>query len=1049
MSYEHSNSGLNIIKASAGSGKTHRLTFEYIKLVLGNPSLFKNILAVTFTNKATAEMKLRIVDELTKIAKLDPDGKMMPDLKDAMQVSGHELSKRAQQVLEFILHEYGHFSVSTIDQFFQGIVRALTRELNLSGGYRVQIDQREIIENAVEHFLADLKNNEAYMKLMLDFVDARMSDDKSWNVQNELNKFTVQLFREHVRFYFIRNRGSLTGQKSPAEVRKLLRNAINKFEARIKTWTEKGQAFLSETGIEQQDLIGKSKNAFHLALQKAEKKDYDDLPTRLERLQSVEKWLHKSSEKQALANTVDSFITEFTYELESIIKNEYVEYIEATALFRNIFQHSLASGLMQKVTDYLADQNLFMLSDAPVLLNLFTDNSDTPFIYEKTGHRFKHYMIDEFQDTSALQWANFKPLIEESVASIGYGNFIVGDVKQAIYRWRNGDWNLLQRVVAKQIPDHTVHSLQQNWRSKEKVVKFNNTFFSNLIPFLSGQQEAPYSDILSEMYDDVQQVIPENVAEDRSGGYVELRGLAGAKVDDFKDNALIALKEQVDRLMIEHKQKGVCILVRKNAEVKKVATYLINETNYNVISTGSMTLANSRLLQHLITTFKYLVEPHDLYLKTLAAIYNYDNNKVNFNDVFLGAPEKYLPDEFIERQPELANSSSLALIGKIINIFKLDEKFPGQDVFISRFYNEVKKLAGENGGGLLPVIDWWDREGSELSIEVNETDEESVTVMTIHKSKGLQFRHVILPFLYGYPDKKLDMMWVDGSAFSFEALKEGLFPIILSQKHVHSKGLNFYYQKELFELMVDQINTLYVAMTRPKESLTIFYNKEAGKNEDAAFWFNRFLNQENEQNKLLVGRSEQDDIFTFGELISSDGVQKTKPAAINIRLDDVVSLNLKTDYQHISTQPHEKLMASKGSLLHKIFEKIILPDDIPKAIDEKIQQGFLDKAEREPMLEKINKWVRQPGVAHWFTETVKVLTEADIIVPNKSSSRPDRLIFDGEKVMVVDYKFGAHKRAEHHKQVIDYCKIMRDMGYQNVEGYVWYPVLGAVHSVKI
>ena len=206
MSYDHSYSGLNIIKASAGSGKTHRLTLEYIKLVLGNPSLFKNILAVTFTNKATAEMKLRIVDELTKIARQAPDGKMMPDLKNAMQVSKDELSKRAQQVLEFILHEYGHFSVSTIDQFFQGIVRALTRELSLSGGYRVQIDQREIIENAVEHFLANLENNEAYMKLMLDFVDARMSDDKSWNVQNELNKFTIQLFREHVRFYFIRNR---------------------------------------------------------------------------------------------------------------------------------------------------------------------------------------------------------------------------------------------------------------------------------------------------------------------------------------------------------------------------------------------------------------------------------------------------------------------------------------------------------------------------------------------------------------------------------------------------------------------------------------------------------------------------------------------------------------------------------------------------------------------------------------------------------------------------------------------------------------------------
>ena len=1039
---------LNIIKASAGSGKTHRLAFEYIRLVLQNPSLFKQILAVTFTNKATAEMKMRIIAELEQIAREPSNSKMISDLTRATQMDAAALSKQAGQVLVEILHEYGHFSISTIDHFFQGIVRVLTRELNLSGGYRVQIDQREIIEQAVEAFLADLKSSEEQMKLMLDFVEARMSDDKSWNVQRELANFTNQLFREQVRYYFVRNKGSLTGDTTPDQVRKALNIAITNFEKRLSSWANECREFFNKSGIDPQDLEGKGRSPIFTALNHVEKKKYDELSERLERMQNVENWMHKHSEKQGFSNTLNDFLNLKTEEFKSILKKEYAYYLEAKALYQNIFQHSLAGGLMQKVSDYLVDQNLFMLSDAPVLLNLFTDDTDTPFIYEKTGHRFRHYMIDEFQDTSALQWSNFKPLVEESVASVGYGNFIVGDVKQAIYRWRNGDWSLLQQKVAQDIPNHGITNLQQNWRSHERIVTFNNTFFNKLVANWAEYQTPYYKELLKDMYADVEQIIPDKIIEQRKGGYVFLQSVVGDKVEDYKENALIKLHKQIDRLVKQNNQNGLCVLVRKNDEVQQVASYLINNTSYNIISSGSMTLSSSRMLQLIISVFRYLIDPQPLYLKTIAYLNTFHSIDTSYNELFLGDEAIHLPEVFLKQIDKLSNTSALNLIGALIEIFELEKVYPNQSAFLSRFYNETKKVSGEKGGGLKPVVDWWEREGDNLSIEISDTDPDSISIMTIHKSKGLQFNHVLMPFAQGYPNKKLDTMWIDGNAFSIDAIQDGLYPVTLNKQHQNSPGLSPYLDKEIYEQLVDQLNTLYVAMTRAKRGLFVFFHAQASKNDDVSFWFQQFLNDESANSVQEQGRYSEEGSFEYGDLEHATEKPRVEKQAIAVHPSNIANIALKSEDQHLSMTPNENLMASRGSLLHRIFEQIITEKDIKTAILNQYLQGYITENEQSELHQLIGNWLEQSEVKDWFSDGIDVLTEADIISPGTHSSRPDRIVFKDNKVTVIDYKFGQQVRKDHEQQVQEYCDLIKQMGYSDIHGVVWYPLLRKVVNIK-
>jgi ATP-dependent helicase/nuclease subunit A len=1039
MNDTHLNSELTIIRASAGSGKTRRLTLEYIKLLFQNPAKYRNILAVTFTNKATAEMKSRIFSELREFALgTDDNYSMLSEVAAFSQRTIPQVRDIARTIMRNMLHDYAHFTVSTIDHFFQGIIRALTRELNLNGGYAVQLDQTTIINQSVERFLMGLKSGSQEMQVMLDFVDAQMDDDKTWNVQHQLNKFAAQLFREHVRYNYVRSGGNLSGNQSFDEVSRTLKQLIQKFQAKVQLWSQQVAALLEKAEIQQEDLQGKSNNPLHGALKNIEARKYEELFKKVDRMLAMEEWGHPKSERKGLVDSLEPQITEFVEQLEAILKADYVLYIEAKAVYSNIFQHRLASAIMNNVTEVLADQNLFMLADAPVLLSLFTGSSDTPFIYEKIGHLYKHYMIDEFQDTSQLQWDNFRPLIEEALAHDNHGNFIVGDVKQAIYRWRNGDWSLLHKEVAKQIGLVNEDNLTTNWRSSANVVAFNNAFFVGLRALIADLVEEEYAPEILEMYKDVVQELPDH-KKDINDGYVYVEGVDGSNADTFTENALDAMVKQVDRLQKEHGQQDVCVLVRKNDEVSLVGTRLIEE-GYAIVSSGSLSLGGSKMLQLIITVFRYLYDPAPIYLKTIAYLNNKTENNSQLHSFFTSDTEHYLPDAFLENIDQLAALSPLSAITEIVHLFGLDDPEKRQNVFLGRFYNEVKKVVTEKGGSIGEVLKWWSEEGKDLSIEVTHTAPDGIRILTLHKSKGLQFKNVIIPFAHWQKNTKIDTLWLQGNAFSIPVLHGGFYPAELSSKHSVCPVLSKYFEDEVFAMIVDQVNMLYVANTRAVDNLFIIYSNVAKGKNDVSKWIKTMMEDHSENGLASMGTFPHESVFELGTLrkVSAPEVPEVKIPQIN--LFGKAQVKIRSNISRNNEEDHVKgLMAVRGTMLHHIFEQIITSADIEKAVDAQLNGGMLAANEATELKAEIHHLLKQETVCDWFANDVKVLTEAEIVVPGYRNRRPDRVVINDNQITIIDYKFGVPDYDRHTKQVRSYMKLFSQMGYRNIFGYVWYP----------
>jgi ATP-dependent helicase/nuclease subunit A len=1041
---ENDNIGLTIIKASAGSGKTHRLTLEYLKLVLSNPQKFINILAVTFTNKATAEMKSRIIKELQIIATTPDKSNMFTELAKELKIKPETLTQIAKDLVKSILHQYTYFNVSTIDHFFQNIIRNLTKELGLNGGFRIQLDQNEIIETAVDSFLHELSQNKDQMKIMLEYIDSQMDDEKSWNVNWHLVNFTKQLFREQVRYFFIKNNGSINGTSSTQEIKSVLAQTIKSFEKTANNWVATYDSLIEKANLQPEDFAGKSRNPLLSAKNKIQKKKYTELEAVLVKISKQDRWSHKDSNN---CNLVDSLAPQFDLfyeELKGLYENQLPNYLEAIALQKHIFQHALASGLMTKVSQTLAEQNLFMLADAPVLLNLFTDGDDTPFIYEKSGRVFMHFMIDEFQDTSALQWENFKPLLKESLALGNIGNFIVGDVKQAIYRWRNGDWTLLHKKVKAQIQQSITETLNQNWRSKENIIQFNNVFFQELISTIGNGLQEKYKEELKEIYKDAHQNIPEQIASKQKGGYVCIKGIDVKKREEFIEQSLIELKAQISELKEEHNANDICILVRKNDELTAVSEYLINETNYEVISSGSLTLGSSNLLQIIIACIKYLNTPHDLYTKTIAfLLYQAKNSNTDLHQLFHIENNSLLPVNFDETIENLKQKSGLEIIEGVINAFDLHTIFPNQEIFITHFYNEVKKLIFEKGSNLETILEWWESKGEGTNIELSDANPSGIKVMTIHKSKGLQFQNVLLPFAQWSTPNKQDTLWLPGDTFSFPETNGGIFPVELNKSHLLCKHLSHFYEEENFASLIDIINVLYVATTRAIDSLHINYQRKLNSKNDISNYIEEIVYNQSELNNLLVKKEES--TFELGVIKKYVNEQQKDSSQINILFARAEKIAVKTTKQNIFNPGiHENYAAEMGSLWHKIFERIIVQDDIHESVKKQEDLGNINETQSEIIIKQIEAWIANPEISRWFSHESKVLNEIDIIVPKSTTRRPDRVVIHENGTDIIDYKFGHKESNQYFKQVNEYCELFKEMGYQNVNGYIWYPIINKV-----
>ncbi len=903
---------MNIIKASAGSGKTYRLSHTYLDYLMGSgdPYAYRHLLAVTFTNKATAEMKARILKDLAEKARSD---------------------KQARHYLLSILHDYGAFGVSTIDRFFQQTLRSFARELGQHNSWQVELDKASLIDEAVGRVLDGL------------------TEDKT-ELADWLRSNAMEQIARSKRFR--------------------LDEGLVEMGTRLKS--EAFRQLLESSGID---------------LEQAWSKD------RLTKLRTACKRICNEFEAEASALGIEfepgKFVKYPTTKkvldapgVRELFENKYPAYATACIVRDCLYSLGVAREFEQEYSKLLTEKNVLPLDESNTMLRDIIDGSDAPFVYEKTGTRYAHYLLDEFQDTSHMQWQNFLPLLHDADAS--GDNLIVGDVKQSIYRWRDSDWRLLGTEVEKEFPSAQIESPKENWRSARSIVKFNSEFFHFAAEKLGLQQ----------MYGNVEQV-PRSKEEQE--GCVRL---------SFTTDEIQAVLDSVADAHNSGAQYGdIAILVRGHKEGAAIAEALIRE-GVPVISDDSLDLKSAVCVRRLVSLLTYYDDPSNsvgsYFAKSMGIEFPETyHSLIDFCESLLRDMEAYDP-----------------------------AVFRSETLYISTFMDRLQEWVTANGNNLRAYIKQWNEK--ETIFIGSPENSDAVRILTVHKSKGLEFPHVIFPFADKVPMSQGETRWcvLDGGGTPLGHELDGIYPVALSGSSLHTLFAADWEAERRLQL-VDNMNVFYVALTRASKSLHIISKppatgkQKALKERKDVSWsnFSELLYSWSKGGEGVVMGSPYDfnslerEVAAEGETIHASYI--SVPLGGRLRASED-ALDYFGEDGHTGAEASGRL---RGIELHAALSLVDSADELPLDMEPESRAMLKARIESHP---------------EWFGGAAGARNELTVFGPDGSRNRPDRVVFgpDGE-VSIIDYKFGA-ERDSYLRQVRRYMKLYRQMGHRNVRGYLWY-----------
>lgn len=1081
---------LTIYKASAGSGKTFKLTEEYLWLLFKYPENYRRILAVTFTNKATAEMKNRILGELNKLAK-GTESKYLQGLKEEFKLSESEIRQKANEILTLLLHDFSKFSVSTIDKFFQKIIRSFTREVGIQPGYSIELNQSEILTKVVDGLLMDLDENKDLRTWLSNLASDNIEQGGKWDFKNEILKLSFEIFKESYKAF---------DQKVVAKMadKNFLKNYLNelqqikaKFENFLIENAKTAIDFIQSNGLETEDFKwGNSgvPNYFNKIIQN---KVFEPTTRTLKGTEDFKEWVtDKSPKKDIIEDVLNNGLFDLLVESVEYYQKNNIEYHSSVEILKYIHTLGILSDVSKKLREYCEENSIFLISDAAKLLQIIIDNNDSPFIYEKTGSIYKHFMIDEFQDTSKIQWENFRPLIGNSLAQ-GSKNLVVGDIKQSIYRWRNGDWEILSDKIQNDFAQYEPESktLNTNWRSKKNIIDFNNAVFCYSSQILQQEfngdfQESdnstnPYETKISEAYEDVFQNIPPNNGKD--GGYINHTFIPKKEDDSWQDEVKLRLPKIIENLQEKgYHLNDIAILVRSAKEGQAIANTLIDYKNLNTskykfdfISNDSLFLANSSLVKFIVAILEYILDPKDeINLSFIAYEYNQylctDQDNIDLHELLRNHKNdenkdwltNLFPVEFIESVDQIKQLPIYELIDRITRLFNLNE-IKTELPFLKSFLDIVLDFSKKSASDIHTFINWWNEDGQKKTLSVSE-NQDAIRILTIHSSKGLEFKNVIIPFCDWNIDHKghqTNILWCKTDEEPFNKLD--LIPVKYSKALINTV-FEHEYQKEKLHAYVDNLNLLYVAFTRAEENLFCFSPFKEKSKPAASIGNLLHFTYENSMNypssKIVIDFTEHWDselkIFESGELKQNTNAKKELPD--EFELDRFESFDIKNKlrlklhdnsfFTGKESAPFEKV--NYGKVMHEIFENIRIEKDVSQAIDKLIFEGKLSPSKKPDIRQKIDEIFKNDQIKGWFNGSWTIRNEAEIILQNGKTARPDRVISNNEKTIVIDYKFGEQEEEKHHKQVKSYINILSKMESKEVEGFLWYVDLNRVVEVN-
>ena len=1068
---------LTVYKASAGSGKTFTLATEYIKLVVENPQSYRNILAVTFTNKATEEMKMRILSQLYGIWKQLPDSeKYLQVICEKTGLDEAFVSERAGMALSNLLHNYNYFRVETIDTFFQRVLRNLARELDLTANLRIGLNDYQVEELAVDQLIEDLKTTDVLLQWLLKYIMETISDDKSWNVIEKIKSFGKNIFKDEYK-----NVSSLLQQKleEPGffeHYTACLKEIRKAAEERMKDLARQFFDTLKSEGFTIDDFSYGKSGVCSLFL-KLQDGIFDESIVGKRVTDSLgypEKWCKKTHpRKEQIYILADTSLGSILRTAMEERPRQWRLYQSADITLRHLSQLRLLDSIEKKVRELNEGANRFLLSDTQQLLHALIDGSDTPFIFEKIGTQLQHIMIDEFQDTSTVQWQNFKILLSEAMSQEGSENLIVGDVKQSIYRWRSGDWRLLNDIQT-QFPSPEaqldIRTLGTNYRSQRNIIEFNNIFFRTAAQLeYMAVQDNPEATALQRAYDDVEQTVPDEL---ENNGLINIQLLPA---DDYQEKTLAGIVDIVCKL----RDKGVkpsemAILVRTNIHIPLIADHFTKHLpDIRIVSDEAFRLDASVAVNLLVEALHLITHPQDTLAKAnIVKLYQYYvlETKVADNELLLSNRplDELLPEAYIQHFEELKSLSLYELTERLYMIFEL-HRLEGQSAYLCAFFDQLLNFTSENATGIDAFVSEWEEDLCSKTIQSDEIN--GIRLLSIHKSKGLEFAHVIIPFCDWQLEKTQgNILWCRPDEVPFDDLP--IVPVDSAPKQLMGTIYEDDYQREHLQNTVDNLNLLYVAFTRASQSLFVIGKRNAPKSRSMLIEQVLPLIVQEKAEATLSGIDNENDAirFTYGTLIPqkvkvhkdspNPFLQKITPVGINIlTFDNPLSFrqsNRSKDFIALQDEENDELQQRQyiqmGSILHQVFSTIRTAADIDSALKRLQLEGVIydEQVTADKVAAMLRKRLQNSRVADWFSDRWTLFNECTILTVedgNIVERRPDRVMTNGKEWVVIDFKFGSPKD-EYHDQVREYMALLADMGHTNIKGYLWFVYSNRIEEVR-
>lgn len=1038
---------IEIMRASAGSGKTFNLAKKYIKILLesDDPTKYRHILAVTFTNKATDEMKSRIIKELDILARDPSESHYYEEFRQLPKMEGNGLKDKSNEILCNILHDYSAFSVSTIDKFFQRTLKAFSKEIGQFASYQVELDKDSLVTESVDRILDSLTEKDTKMlKWLTDDVHEQLLSRGQFSLDqglyNTAKSIKTDAYRDLIEKYGI-NEQETFSKENLDNVRVKCIDLIKKYKITLSDAAIKALDVMKEAGVDP----SQSNRQFLCALVNYSDPDMKDpipMPSAsfLSRAADCDQWFTKSSAPSLLpllAGKLDGPLNDFC----KLFDMEFNAYNTARVIKDQIYELGIVRELNEQFEALMKEKNVLSIDDSNHILKNIIDGSDSPFIYEKIGVRFENFLLDEFQDTSNVQWANFQPLLADSNASNNY-NMVVGDVKQSIYRWRGSDWNLLNKDIVEQFPKHIDSPLVSNYRSLKNIVDFNNDFYPFAAQMLD-EANRHGSSVISDIYSDVKQEV---AVKDPAAGSVNV-------IFTDKDILGAQIISEISKVLDAGGRYGdIAVIVRTNGSGSDVASLLIKE-GIPVVSDDSLDVKASVTVRRLTSLMSYANNPKDTLNAALAA------------DLEIKSPENY--HSLVDLCEELLRG----LESKDPKLFK------GDVTYIQSFMDDLQDWVSINGNSLADFLKYWDEANPKIS---SPEGLNAVRIITIHKAKGLSFPYVIFPYAhkvetfpkssYMRPIYNWCFPNTEGTEMNFA---KGVYRVELTSDQQHTL-FSKDYEREQEMQFIDALNTFYVATTRAENGMSIISAApskkcvEACKNSSISsfdfkniseilYWYSIRKGLDIHLERTITSNDEGDsEFFSIGPVYDFKQLKRKSADELAVLDAEYPSIPLNPGKERLSFNKDsvdffsdgeiglEASSRVRGIVLHNILSHIMVPEDLGPAVESAFESGEINADEKSQVYAMLKKGIANASARGWFPQDPsKVRNEASLLDTDGQVYRPDRVIFSDNGVIIVDYKF-AEKKDSYLRQIGRYAAIYHRMGYQNVSAFLWYVDTGEV-----